>query len=267
MKNQFTEEEKRDIIFKYTQLQYSRTKLKKEYNCSDNKILKVLKDEKIHIRSKQEINSRKYKVNDNYFKKQGSNQAYIIGLLAADGNVSNKENRIDLELQSKDIEILEKIRKEIQSERPIKTYTCANGYKKNKLLFWSAEIKKDLASFGVVPNKTYSKDYHFPYKIKNEFIIDYIRGLFDGDGSIKMTGSSITFQIDSSNKNILNTIKEWLEKEYAIITKISQKNSGTSLPLYRLYCYGEQTKKLFSILYTKDSLFMQRKYNEFLKLL
>lgn len=33
-------------------------------------------------------------VNDNYFSTQNSNMAYIMGFLAADGNVSKKGNRV-----------------------------------------------------------------------------------------------------------------------------------------------------------------------------
>ena len=254
------------VIYNYTILKKSRKNSGKEFNLSDKIVKRILKENDIHIRTIQEANKSKYYINDKYFSTQGHNQAYIIGFLGADGNISSKDNRIDLELFSADLEILEKIRTELELERPIKIYECNNGYIKNKLYFYSAQIKQDLMTYGLVPNKTYSKDYHFPYKLEKEYIIDYIRGLFDGDGSIKKTGSSITFQIDSSKKEIVDEIQKFLKEEYNIDTQITS-NKKINVVLYRLYCYGENAKKIFEILYTPNSLFLKRKYQKWIDLL
>ena len=165
-----------------------------------------------------------------------------------------------------DYEILEKIREELELERPIKIYECANGYIKNKLYFHSAQIKRDLMNYGLVPNKTYSKDYHFPYILEDKYIIDYIRGLFDGDGSVKMTGNSLTFQIDSSNKMILRHIQNFLLQNYCIGTEISEQKKKNVI-LYRLYCYGENAKAIYRILYTPNSLFLKRKKDKWEELI
>ena len=50
---------------------------------------------------------------------------------------------------------------------------------------WSCKKhKEDLATYGVVPNKTFLLKP--PYKLSEEFHLDYIRGYFDGDGSINL---------------------------------------------------------------------------------
>lgn len=262
----FTQEEIDKVIYNYTVLNMGQKRAGAEFHMDDRAVKRLLLENGIHIRTIQESNKSKYKINHNYFSTQGHNQAYIIGFLGADGNISGKDNRIDLELFPADYEILERIRTEIELERPIKKYECADGYEKNKLYFYSAQIKKDLMEYGLVPNKTYSKDYKFPYKLNQEYIIDYIRGLFDGDGSVKMTGSSITFQIDSSNKDILTNIQVFFKEKYGIDTQISEQKEKNVI-LYRLYCYGEKAKQIYSVLYTPNSLFLKRKYDKWQELL
>lgn len=262
----FTQEEINKVIYNYTILNMGQKRAGVEFHMNDRMVKQLLLENGIKIKTIQEANQSSYKINHHYFSNQGHNQAYIIGFLGADGNISAKDNRIDLELFPADYEILEKIRKEIELERPIKKYECTDGYEKNKLYFYSAQIKKDLMEYGLVPRKAYSKEYKFPYKLKQEYIIDYIRGLFDGDGSVKMTGNSITFQIDSSNKEILINIKKFFQKVYNIDTQITE-SSKKNITLYRLYCYGEKAKAIYKILYTHDSLFLKRKYDKWQELL
>lgn len=262
----FMQEEIDKVIYNYTVLGMGQKRAGAEFHMSERTVKRLLLENGIHIKSIQETNVSKYNMNHNYFSTQGHNQAYIIGFLGADGNISAKDNRIDLELFPSDYEILEKIRQELELERPVKVYDCADGYQKNKLFFHSAQIKHDLMEYGLVPNKTYSKDYHFPYKLERKYIIDYIRGLFDGDGSVKKTGSSITFQIDSSNKDILVCIQKFLLEEYNIQTELSQQKK-TNVILHRLYCYGSQAKAIYDILYTPNSLFLKRKYDRWQELL
>ena len=265
MKN-FTEKEIEYIINSYKN-GISKNKLRLEFGVSEGVIKRILEKNNIKIRQVQETNKRKFNINDNYFDKENSNMAYIMGLWAADGNVSSNENRLDLELNSLDIEILEKIREELQSERPIKIYQCQNGYTKNKLLFWSSHIKKKFAEYGIVPNKTYSKNFHAPYKLDKKYWIDYIRGFFDGDGCVKKA-TSLTFELNSINKQFLIDIQSFMKEYYDINMQISiGHNRPGQYILYRLYCYGKEAKKIYNILYTPGSLFLKRKYERWQELL
>ena len=192
--------------------------------------------------------------------------AYILGLLASDGCVHSSKNLIYIELQRNDKELLEKVNKELGNTRPVKDYETTKGYLNSKLWFYSQEAKEQLKEYHIIPNKTYSNDFKFPETLKEEFYMDYIRGLFDGDGSIKDSNCSPTWQIDSSSKDIVENIQQILLK-YNIETKIQEKQSK-NIPLYRIYCYGqEKCQKIYELLYNNAEIFMIRKKEKFENLL
>lgn len=264
MKKLIDKEQERKIIYNYTVLNKGLKASGKEFNFSDKIVKKILLENNVPI--KKVGNKRKYSINEDYFSTESSNMAYILGFWAADGNVSATENRLDLELASIDREILEKINTEIKNQRPIKIYQCANGYEKNKLLFWSENIKKCFIEYGIVPNKTYSKDFHAPFKLNKKYWIDYIRGFFDGDGCVKRTDYSLTFELNSLNKNFLIEIQKFFIDFFNIEMKITTAGKRTNT-LYRLYCYGDKAKKVFEVLYTPNSLFLKRKYDKWIELI
>lgn len=265
MKN-FTLEEEKYIVDAYN-AGTSKNKLRLELGVSEGVIKRILQKHNIPIRQVQQANKRKFGVNDTYFDVEGPNMAYILGFWAADGNVHSKENRLDLELNEVDYEILEKMRNELQSERPIKVYQCQNGYKKNKLMFWSSHIKQVFIEYGVVPNKTYSQDFHAPYKLSKKYWIDYIRGFFDGDGCVKK-GHSLTFELNSINKKFLEDIQTFFKEYLDIPMQMSVAHARPNQAvMYRLYCYGDKARKVYSNLYTKDALYLQRKYDRWQELL
>ena len=254
------------VIYNYVVLRQGQKTAGKEFGFGDKKVKKILQDNNIHVRTLREANQSSYKINTQFFFQESENLAYLLGLIASDGNIHSTENRVEIELQESDGEILERIRKIIQLERPIKYYECNNGYKKSKLYFYSKEIKDKLATYNLVPRKTYSKDFNFPFNLNRKYWIDYIRGLFDGDGSIKKSGS-ITFQIDSSKLAILKIIQGFLSAEYDIETSITSEKK-TNIILYRLYCYGkEKNNKLYHALYSNKELYLNRKKQKFKELL
>lgn len=260
------EEDIANIIDRYIRLEKNLKEAGEPYNLNGHQVRNLLKEYGVKQRKKTNDN-RKYKVNDDYFDIQSSNMAYILGFWAADGNIHSEENRLDLELSSEDYEILEKIKEEIGSERPIKVYQCSSGYVKNKLYFWSQKIKKVFSEYGIVPNKTYSSDFKPPYKLNKQFWIDYIRGFFDGDGCVKKN-TSLTFELNSINKTFLEAIQNYLYEEHDIKTNISTAGmKGRNIELYRLYCYGDSARAIFNILYTPNSLFLERKYKRWLELM
>ena len=262
----FTKEQELYIINSYKSGK-SKNALRKEFNVSESVIKRILTKYDIPVRQVQQANKRKFDINDNYFDIETPNMAYILGFWAADGNIHSSENRMDLELNVIDTEILEKIRAEIESERPIKQYVCQNGYTKSKLYFWSSHIKKQFIEYGIVPNKTYSPDFHAPYKLDRKYWIDYIRGFFDGDGCVKK-GNSLTFELNSINLQFLTDIQNFLHTNYNIQLELSIAHARPNEKiLYRLYCYGNNARKIYNILYTPHSLYLKRKYDKWQELL
>ena len=136
-----------------------------KYNTYVAKIKSILKKEGIKIRTRSEQNritnqERGKKINHQYFDNIDSNRkAWLLGFLAADGNVSSDRNRIKIGLSSIDRQILENIKLDLESERDILDYETNNGFRISELSWSSENHKKQLAQYGIVPNKTYKEMY------------------------------------------------------------------------------------------------------------
>ena len=112
-----------------------------------------------------------------------------MGFLYADGGVTAKNNKyiLALSLSTKDIEHLEKFKKNLNSTNPIRTKP-GSGYLPNTyyvaLELYSKKLVTDLINVGCYPNK--SLTLKFPntnYFNDPSLIRHFIRGYFDGDGS------------------------------------------------------------------------------------
>ncbi len=135
----------------------------------------------------------RYYLNEKYFEEiNTSNKAYWLGFIAADGYVgAGKGNMIlGIELSRKDRKHLEKLKKEVEYEGPIydrkitiKNYNYSTYYL-SALKICSYRMVEDLARHGIMKNKT--KILKRP-NIDEKYYRHWIRGLFDGDGSISMS--------------------------------------------------------------------------------
>ena len=261
-----TKEQENKIIYNYTVLKYGQKKSGAFIPVSDKIVKKILLKHNIPIKSIQETNVNKYFINHDYFKKQSEDVGYWIGILGSDGSVNRNKNEIYIELQRQDRELLEKLNSAIENQRPVRDYETARGYENSKIYFYSAEIKKDLKEFKIIPNKTYDKSYGFPFKLNKEYYKDYLRGLFDGDGCIKY-GNSLTWQVDSCSLEIILELQKFLkendiETQYTICPK-------QNIDIYRLYCYGkDKIEKIYNLMYnTNSTLFLKRKKDKIKKFL
>ena len=263
-----TQEQEKEIIYKYSILGISKNKLKEEYRVSEGTIKRALIRNNIALRSIQETNKTKYEINHHFFnlKNQTADSNYILGLLASDGWVGAKDNCICIELQQEDRQILEDINQILKNSRPVKDYIRTNGFKNCKLYFFSKEIKNDLKEYDIIPNKTYQQ-LNFTKNIR--FISSFIRGFFDGDGSITSANGGIRWQLDGTSKETFLSIQVFFKENYQIdLTLVETTDESCTIPRYRLYTYGrEKCKKIFDILYEDANLKLNRKYNKFLELL
>lgn len=267
-KTQLSREEIDVIIDAYCNKKYGLVKTGKLVGVNERIVRKVLIQNNIHIRSLAEanvansINVRKYSVNDDYFDNESHNMAYILGFLAADGTVSRNGNRIKIGLSSVDRNFLELIKEELGVEKKIFDYETNNGYLVSELAFNSQKIKQKLAKYNVVPGKT--ETFTFPTNLSKKYWIDFIRGYFDGDGSVGTAGpSAIRWQICSHRPQVLETIVEFLFEEYGIPKVSVQKNKHGNSFLYTIQYSNNSTRKIFQILYTPNSLYLPRKFEKF----
>ena len=237
---------------------------------SFDKVKSILKDNEVHIRNLQQSaqvkiipDLRKYSINDDY-NFQSHNGAWILGLFASDGylpNTKGAKNRIVLTLQRQDENCLELIKKELQYTGPIYQYKSTNGYDNSSLAFTSNQIRQKFQSFGIVNAKTF-KIQHLPENLKEEYWLDYLRGYFDGDGSVYKKGNSIATSIVSANENFLREIKIYL------ISKINIKGGSISKDhnAYQLKFGKYDSLKLCSAFYDNDYLALPRKKNKYIAL-
>jgi hypothetical protein len=116
-------------------------------------------------------------VHDYFSEVRTAEQAYILGLLAADGNVSSTHPRVTLGLQAKDAHLVEWVRDRLNPLANL--YRRPDGF--TSMLITSAPMVADLAQFGIVPRK--SRTLGWPVQL-GELQRPFLLGYFDGDGSM-----------------------------------------------------------------------------------
>lgn len=267
-----TREEELEIIRLYTE--ENRGQLycaKKAVGLANvNYTKNVLKKYGIPIRNQSQAailsnKNREKKKNKDYFKVQSPNMAWLMGFIAADGTIRKNSNEIKIGLNIKDKEILEKIRQELELETTVKEYTTNQGYECCTLAWTCEQHKIDLAEYNIIPQKTFKLQP--PSNLNKEYHIDYVRGYFDGDGSVNLLqgGKALRWQVCSATKEIIQFVIDTLEdKGVAPINILEQKKKHI---LYYCQYSTLATKQIYGILYTPNSLFLKRKKDHFKEIL
>lgn len=250
--------------------------LQKKYHVSAQRITKIFA--KYGLAVQKNIHKGKYSFNRNFFFQENANLAYFLGWVSSDGYIQTNSNAIGIEIKQSDRKVLEDIREAMEYTRPIIDFERkerGNGAF-SKFILENKEIKELLINkYNIIPRKS-SKDFCFNFSnLNKEFWKDYIRGYFDGDGCIKITGVSLTFQIDCTSLKMLLAIERALKEIdnsiYLSVTRrepqdrIAKDNINSKLPLFRLYGYGDNAKKVFDIIYKDADIYLQRKYDRYLQ--
>lgn len=261
------------VIEEYKNLK-SLSQIAKEYGCSVNFLSDALQEKGIKIRSSKEQVTIECKnclgqhwyVNEQFFDNWSHEMAYVLGWIFTDGNIPQKENMF--RITSTDIEHLQNIA-DLFTHNAVITVRKWNSPKHahykpaGTLSINRAEMVKKLKSFGLKPAK--SKDIKFP-NIPKEFLGDFIRGVFEGDGSIGLREPYKSPKINfcSGSRDFIiglaQSIKEATEIESAI--DVSRHK------VYGLNYYSsEAVHKLFRLMYSgvPENMILQRKYNRFLE--
>jgi biotin operon repressor len=230
----------------------SQKQISQELKISTKTIWKLLK-------SINMIKSRQIDLDHNYFSEiYSSEKAYFLGLIMADGCVSSKRNTLTLSLKKEDYHILDLFKSKIKSHNKISK--TGNSF---RITINSKKIIKDLKKLGCVDRKTYSNS-SFP-EIPCNYINDFIRGYFDGDGHIsgynynkKRTRICYNFHILVQEK-YKNFIKNYFLNNYDIyLLEYLKKDCKNNL--YVLKTGKKQNiTKIYDIMYSNSNPFLLRK--------
>lgn len=242
----------------------------KELGVSGPIVRRILVKRGIHIRDYAESASiqnslrKKYSCDLDYFKKETPEMAYILGFLAADGSVALKSNVIKISLAKKDKELLEKFVEQLKFTGKVKEATTNSGFDIATLNITCREYKEDLAKYNIIPQKTYT--FSFPKNLDKKYWIDFIRGYWDGDGTICTAGKeAIRASLCSYRKEFLQDVIDFFEAEYDIpkVTIHKKKESN----VYYFQYSNNSTIKLYKALYYKPELLCLKRKKEKFELL
>lgn len=203
---------------------------------------------------------KKYSFNENYFENiTTEEQAYWLGWLHSDGNISG--HQIRLRLKEDDIEILELFNKSLNSNIEIRIENNNKGYgsKSNiaNLTINSIKMVNDLKKYGITENKTnFISFYDFK---ENNLTKAYIRGIFDGDGWCSFGSNSREIGI-SGNEQTCKSIAEFLSNTLKI-PNISLKPQKT---IHRIRICNKAGIVIFyeNILKGNRDLSLKRKFDQ-----
>ena len=211
--------------------------------------------------------------NEKFFKEWSAEMAYVLGFFIADGSmIINKRGGRYIDFWVTDYDILKRIRKVLGSNHKIKKKKRRKEDKAiYRLQIGSKEMFDDLLKLSVKPNKT---GYEKMPKVAKEYLADFVRGYFDGDGTVSFSNyyqkdrdeikKIIISGFTCKSKSFLEEIKERLYYEKVV--------NGSTLyyggRAWRLRFSINDSRKLYDFMYSgkcKNGLYLKRKRNVFEK--
>ncbi len=235
--------------------------------------------------------NRKHDYDRSFFDKIDTEEkAYVLGLIYADGcNVKHPTTgELSITQIERDVDILYKVKEAIKSTYPIieqKNYLGGDG-KSFEFYIYGKQLKEQLDKLGVVHNK--SLVLSFPTFISDDLMPHFIRGYFDGDGSVwngkrkKMVVKNdyrpgeyrerivhnVKFNFTGSN-TFIPFLQDYLVEKYGFTkTKLNySKAKNDHRHCMMEYSGRKNLYKLYDIMYSSATIYGERKKAKFEEIL
>jgi intein-encoded DNA endonuclease-like protein len=250
----------KEIIELYITQKLSAAKISQNLGIDKKTVYSVLKRNNLSARTLSQA-SMKYICNDEFFSTvDNEEKAYWLGALFADGNVSQKASKSgQIFLTSADKDWVENFMKAIHSTNQPRSEV----HSKFKTTAWKAQITSktmfnDLVKLGCIPAK--SLIIKLP-TLKEELYPHFIRGYFDGDGSVGIYTNTKKHDWRILKSSICSGselfIKQLLEKLPVNQKKITNKG------VYVIQFSLGDTLRLYNYMYNNARVYLSRKKNVF----
>lgn len=162
----------------------------------------------------------KYDVDASFFEKWDEESAYVYGYILADGSLNlsakyngKRTNKYTLRFKTKDRSLLQQIKESLSSEHPIRKINTRRG--DNKRVYHELSIARkalvsDLVDYGVEQNKTHT--ISFPEFLPSDMYRHFIRGFFDGDGSVYRTDKFVCASFTTQSEAFIDSVNQHLKR-------------------------------------------------------
>lgn len=265
-----SEEEKQNIIADYKN-NVSLRSLEKKYHHTRRRLSTWL--ESIGVKTTKGNHYRKYFHDEDFFETIDTEEkAYWLGFMFADGYIVNNENKygqdhFGISVAMDSLDVIEKFKASLKATNPILYDFSGNRYGKQtlcKLVLCSQKTVNDLIDKGCFKQKTLILEP--PKDVPDDLIRHFLRGFFDGDGSLirapKKDSTYISFIVDFTTTK---PVAEWIHSILGIGTV--RKETRREHTWYWVLSGNQQVIKFYHYLYDNATIWMDRKYNKFQELL
>lgn len=229
--------------------------LGEKYNVDANTIANIIR------RSGQKLRPNGHKIiieNPRFFENIDSEEkAYFLGFIIADGSIIvDKKGRrtFAFSLKGEDFYILKKLEQLLGLPEGRARMSKRN---EGELRTSSPELISDLAKYGVVPNKTATT--YIP-ELSEEFMPHLLRGIFDGDGTVYVTGKYLRFSIYGTNilcNQFLNYLK--LHADVTTTGKVFDKETVSFIN----FPGRDDVYAFYRFIYSDATIYLKRKKEKF----
>ena len=266
LEDMLSQEELEQIITWYSVDNVSLRELEKKTGRSRPALSRML--ERLGIKTTTGNHYRKYFFNFDYFSKiEEEKQAYWLGFLYADGSIESKgqygEQAFKIAIGEIDLELLEKFKIDIESTYPIRYdeyKKTPNAQRQVIQCLRSQKTVDDLKKLGCFEKKSLILKFPTSEQVPPHLLPHFIRGYFDGDGSISCYKQH--WQI-----SFVGT-EEFITSLYQIFQMGSVFPDKRKTNSWYLNIGGNlQVMKCYHYLYDEASRYMERKYQKFQPLL
>ena len=187
-----------------------------------------------------------------------SDIAYLVGLITADGCLYRNGRHINL--TSKDLELLVYLNNILGKSYKISQKMGGFNTVAYQINFSNTAFYDFLLQAGLTPAKSLSL---LALNIPNEYYADFVRGYFDGDGTIygyqdhRWKSSYMFYTSFASGSKIF---LRWLQYTNNQLLEIKPGKLSYSTRAYKLTYAKTSSKKLFESLYYPNCICLRRKY-------
>lgn len=208
------------------------------------------------------IRHRRYNFNVDYFTEIDTEEkAYWLGFLCADGCITDK--MIKLELQASDKHHIEKFLIAVNAKnKKLKYRKDVNSY---LTYLNSVKMVDDLKGLGCTPRKTFVLKFPTAEQVPLPLLNHFMRGYFDGDGCVYVRSKVSGVNRFTVTGNI-NFILEYKKNLFNAIDKHNDVllQNTASAEIKTLALGGNtQIKKIYDFLYMNATIYLERKKEKF----